>query len=93
MLKEETVEVNDTTYTVRELTIGQMLPLMGRMQGEDAEDQQKAQLDMVSACVHTADGAPLGEAVINLGLSTYMMLTKAVLKINGMDDLKGETGN
>ena len=86
MLKEKKVTVNGVDYTVRELTIGQMMPLMERLSGDDS---QKAQLELVSLSVHAASGEALGDDVSGLGLSSYMELSKHVLDVNGL----GDSGN
>jgi hypothetical protein len=82
MLNEKTVNVSGVDYTIRELTIGQMLPLMEKLQGEDST---KAQMEIVSLSV-CVDGNPIGDEAANLGFSTYMGLSKHVMAINGMGD-------
>ena len=86
MLKEKRVEIGDEWYVVRELTIGQMLPLMEKLGGDESN---KAQLEMVSLSVCDNEGQPLGEKTNSLGLSSYMELSKVVMEVNGM----GEAGN
>ena len=85
-LKEKHVSVNDTRYIVRELTIGQMLPLMERLSGDDA---QKAQMEMVSLSVHDENDSALRDRAELLGVSAYMELTKHVMEVNGL----GDSGN
>lgn len=85
MLKEKQVSVGEVLYTVRELTIGQMLPLMERLQGDDST---KAQMDIISLSVHI-NGEAIGDGVSELGFSAYMELSKHVMAINGM----GAEGN
>ena len=86
MLKEKSVNVGGTDYLVRELTIGQMLPLMEQLSGDESN---KAQLKMVSLSVCDAGGVQLGDKTSELGLSAYMELSKHVMDVNGM----GEAGN
>ena len=85
MLKEKQFVVGDETYTVRELTIGQMMPLMERLQGDEAT---KAQMDMVALSVHDSSG-PLSDRVSDLGFSAYMELSRYVMSVNGIDAGEG----
>jgi hypothetical protein len=84
MLEEMKVEFGGVEYTVKELTIGEMLPLMPRMQNtEDHEALQEAQMEMMQKCIYK-DGQLLGEGVMNIGLKGYLKLVTAAIEINGL---------
>ena len=83
-LKTKVVKVNDDEFEVREITIGQVLPILPRLQ--DPAQAQDAQMDIMMMCIH-ADGKPLAEEVSNLGLGTYLKLAEEVMKINGLSEV------
>lgn len=76
--------INDETYEVTEISIGAMLPILPRLQGDGAQD---AQIDMMKACV-MKNGALLGEAILEVGVSTYLKLAEEVMAINGLGSVK-----
>jgi hypothetical protein len=79
MLKQETVTIDGTEYTVSELPIRVMLPLIGRME----TDQMGAQLDMLGeSCA--VGGVKLGAQAQDLGMSRFLLLVQAVLRVNGV---------
>jgi hypothetical protein len=79
MLKQEKVNIDGTEYVVSELPIRIMLPLIGRMD----TDQMGAQLDMLGeSCA--VDGVKLGPQAQELGMSRFMLLVQAVLRVNGI---------
>lgn len=80
MLKSETVVVDDQTFEVKELTIGQLVDILPRLTGDDPTG---AQVDMLKMSVYQ-NGVALGEEVCNLGVSTYMPLLNAAMKVNGL---------
>jgi len=85
MAAEETVTVSGDTFTVRELTIGQMLPILPRLTGDDV---YSAQLDLLKLSV-ARDGALLGDAVADLPVSCLMPLITKTLELNGMSEGNG----
>lgn len=85
MLNEKKVKIGNVDYVVRELTIGQMMPLMEKLSGDESS---KAQLEMVSLAV-CVNGEALGDSVDALGFKAYIELSKHVMEVNGM----GDSGN
>jgi len=75
--------INKIDYDLRELTVGECLPIM--------EDKGNAGLEMVKIAV-SVGGKPLGDEVLNLPYSTFNALMTEVNKIHGMSggDEKGE---
>jgi hypothetical protein len=80
-LNKKEVSVNGEKFTVQEITIGEILPIMPRLQGDEA---QQAQLEMMQLTIFR-NGAVMGESVSGLGLSTYLTLAEEVMKVNGLD--------
>ena len=73
-------------YTVHELSVREMLPLMRELSGEGEEGQIK----LMGAAVHH-NGAAIGdEGAYELGMSDYVALMTAVTAINGLDDNAGK---
>lgn len=85
-LKSKVVTINGEEYEVREITVGKMLPILPRMNNE--EEQQEAQLDLMRDCVYV-NGKPVGDAVTELGISTYLKLAEVVMEVNGLSEGKG----
>jgi len=81
VLTKKEVTLAGQKFVVSEITIGLMLPILPRLQGADA---QQAQLDMMKACIFI-DDKPIGEDVMNIGLSTYLELAKEVMMVNGLE--------
>lgn len=80
MQKEKKVKVNGSEYLVREIRIGDMLPLLPRLSGDEANE---AQLEIVKKCV-LVNGQPIGDAAVDLGLSEYLELAAIVMEVNGL---------
>jgi len=71
--------------TVKELNVGDFLPLVEIM----SEEPMKAQLGMLQKCVYGANGELLGEAGIKgLPSSCYMGLWNTVKEVHGMNEKK-----
>lgn len=85
MRKEKKVKVNGAEYVVREISIGEMMPLLPRLSGDEANE---AQLDIVKKCVYV-NGHPIGDAASELGLSEYLELAGTVMAVNGLAEGKG----
>jgi hypothetical protein len=66
-------------YELREPTVGVLFPIMNLME----KDPQAFQLGLVKGSIFK-DGQPLGEEVLNLGLSDYMALMTAVIDLAGL---------
>lgn len=84
MRKEKQVSVDGDEFTIREISIGEMMPIMSRLGGDDSE---QAQLDMMKLCV-IVNGQPIGDAISELGIRTYLELMSDVLEVNGMTEGK-----
>lgn len=80
MLKQEDVTVGDTTYQVKELTIGQLVEILPKLSGGESN---KAQLELLRMCV-CKDGVLLGDQVDGIGSSAFMAFVSAAMKVNGM---------
>jgi len=63
------------SYKIKELTIGQMLPIMDLI----STDPKKFQMEMVKLSVYK-DGVALGEAALDLPVSEYMKLAVDVME-------------
>ena len=81
MLDKKVVRLGETNFTVTEIKMADMLPIMPRL----TTDPEAAQLDMMKACV-MVDGKPIGDDVLQLGVKSYMKLTKAVMDVNGLKE-------
>jgi hypothetical protein len=78
----EEFKIGDVTFVINELTVNDMLPMMERMQ----KDQAAAQKEMVGKSVYI-NGAPIGsDEVGSMGISIYMQIVKRVLRVNGLDN-------
>lgn len=89
MLDSIDVEIQGSKFTVKELTVQQMMPLLPRMNNvENHEELQKAQLDMMKMCVYE-DGQLVGEGVNEIGLKAYLKLVEAAVEVNGLGAGKG----
>ena len=77
-------ELKYEDLTVKEMTIGEFIPLVEMMNDEP----MKAQMEMLTKCVYAADGALLGEGVKKLPASCYMGLWQVVKEVHGMNEKK-----
>jgi len=82
-VNESKITVNGVEFVVKEPTIGAMMPLLPRLSGEDDEDIQMAQMDLLKMCVYV-DGKVLGEAIESVGVSTYLTLAEEVMELTGL---------
>jgi hypothetical protein len=62
-------------YEIRELKIGQLLPIMDLI----SSDPKKFQMEMVKASLYK-DGVAIGEAALDLPVSEYMKLAIEVME-------------
>ena len=69
-------------YEIKELSIGQLLPIMDLIQS----DPKRFQMEMVKLSV-CKDGAPLGEAAMDLPVSEYLKLAADAMAAH---DFSGE---
>ena len=70
------------SYKIKELTIGQMLPIMDLI----STDPKKFQMEMVKLSVYK-DGVALGEAAMDLPVSEYLKLAADAMAAH---DFSGE---
>lgn len=68
-------------YTVVELKVKELLPLM-----EGGTEGTEFQQVLLQNCVHTKEGKQIGKALDELGMSIYMKLVNAAMRVNGMDE-------
>ena len=85
MRKEKEVTVGKEKFTLVEIKVRDMMSIMPRL-GDEAQASE-ATMDLMKLCVFQ-DGHPLGDALEEMGLSTYMELVDPVMEVNG---LKGKT--
>lgn len=78
-MKTKTITLESGVYELREPTVGVLFPLMSLME----KDPQAFQLGLVKGSIFK-DGAPLGDAVNNLGISEYMTLMTEVIALSGL---------
>ena len=80
-LQIKTVTVKGVKFEVREITIGEVMPILPRL--SDTEQAQDAQMEIMQLCIKK-DGKSMGEKVADLGISTYLDLAEEVMAINGL---------
>jgi hypothetical protein len=84
-MKNKQLVIDEIIYDIKEPTVGVLFPIMDLMES----DPKAFQLGLVKNCVHV-NGAPLGEAVNDLGLAVYIKLMTAVLEVSGLSgDVSG----
>ena len=77
-MKIETLTVDGVAYEIREQSMRVVMPLL-------EQDAKKMATGLVSASVFV-NGAPLGDAVMDLGFSVYRKLMEAVNHVYGLDE-------
>lgn len=83
-----TIVINETTFTVTEMSARLMLPLVQVM--ADKPGDSSAQIEIMSACL-SVNGEQIDAGA--LGASAYMKLMPIVMEINGLDMGKDEEGD
>lgn len=83
--KEKTVKIDGEEFTVREVSVGDVMPLMPKFGGEEAN---QATMELMKKCIYR-NGQPVGDGVSEFGLSLYMKLADHVIEINGLGAGKG----
>jgi hypothetical protein len=81
-LKSEEIEIHGTKFTVSELPVKVILPLVNKM----GEDNGEGQFELLGEAV-SINGKKLGAEAGELGAGTFMPLIKVVMRLNGMNDL------
>jgi hypothetical protein len=81
-MKHKDIKINGATYTVTELRMRDVLPLMN---GEGAENLS---VDLAKRSIHL-EGKPLGEAFLDLPMSTGQKLMELVNEVNGFGANEG----
>lgn len=82
-MRSEKVTVEGRDFEVNELTIGQALPILPRMQGETAA---QAQIDLLNACVKESGAEVI---VSELPFSMFTPLLSAAMNVNGFSSSGG----
>lgn len=89
-LEEETVVVRGRTYTVRELTILEALPLLDAGGGQEGDEPDHAlSLALFTAACRDDQGEPLDPSTVGAGV--YMRLMPVVNRLNSLGE--AEPGN
>jgi hypothetical protein len=78
-MKTKTITLDSGVYELREPTVGVLFPIMELME----KDPKAFQLGLVKGSIFK-DGQPLGDEVLNLGLSDYMKLMTEVVDLAGL---------
>jgi hypothetical protein len=81
-MKTKQITVDSGTYTIKEPTVGVLFPIMDMME----KDPKGFQIAMVKGSVFKEDGTPLGDGLMDLGLSDYMALMTEVIAIAGLGE-------
>lgn len=66
-------------YVVKELTVGAMMPIL-----KIKDDQEKFQVEVAKATIFKKDGTPLGDGILEIGISEYLPLLEAALEVSGL---------
>jgi len=82
--KEKKVSIKGEEFLIREGTMEQMLPVLGKFADPDA-DKFQAQMDLLKIVVFK-DEKLLGDEVGKLPSSFYMHILPAALEVCGMGD-------
>ena len=90
-LQKETVTVRGETYTVRELSVREFLPLIETHGGSD--NKSGFSIAILEAAVTDSNGLPVSADTIGAGV--YMKLVKPAMRLNkvGDSDEEGSEGN
>jgi hypothetical protein len=80
-MKTKELEVNGTKYMVKEPTVGLLFPLMKLME----TDPQAFQLELAKAVIHV-NGKPIGDGLMEVGMSDYLKLINEVVGVSGLGD-------
>lgn len=81
----QTVTVKGTAFEIRELSVGDLLPLIRKL----SDDPDAAQLEIMRKSIHM-NGKPLGEDFDRLPASALMKLMNPVMQINALGDDEDE---
>lgn len=81
-LKTKQVELNGQSLEFREPTIAAMLPILPKL--SDADQRMEAQLDILKLTIYI-DGQLAGDAVGEMGWSTFMSLIPHALEVCGLE--------
>lgn len=85
IFNSKTVDIKGTTFEVRELSVGDMMPLIRKL----SDDPEAAQLEIMRRSVHL-NGSPMGEEFDKLPGSMLMKLMSLVMEINNLGDDEGK---
>lgn len=81
-MKTKEVVLDNVTYTVKEPSVGILFPILPLMD----TDPSKFQLELAKASI-SINNEPIGERVLELGLSDYLKLISEVIDITGLGNV------
>lgn len=73
-------KIDGVTYTVAQIMMDKMLPILPKLNSDDQDRQSEAQWDMVMASV-SVNGAPVEASA--MPVAHFMELSPLVLEVNG----------
>ena len=76
---------NGDVYESVEAKISQIMPFIGLM----ATDTQKFQVELAKVSIIAADGQPIGEKLMDVGIKDFMKLATAAMHANGFGESEG----
>ena len=80
----ETVSIRDTEFEIRELSIGELLPLIKTLE----EDSIAGQRLLMGKSIYI-DGEQLGEKYDDMPASIMMKLMPVVMEVNSLGEVEG----
>jgi|688.fasta_scaffold87268_6 hypothetical protein len=85
-MKTKQITLESGTYTIKEPTVGILFPILDLME----KDPKGFQMGLVKGSIFKADGTPLGDGILELGLSEYMTLMQEVIEVAGLGNEQGK---
>jgi len=76
---------NGDVYEGVEAKISQVMPFIGLM----ATDTQKFQVELAKVSILAADGHPIGDKLMDLGIKDFMALATVAMHANGFGTTEG----
>jgi hypothetical protein len=76
---------NGDVYESVEAKISQVMPFINLM----ANDTQKFQVELAKVSIIAADGQPIGERLMDVGIKDFMTLATAAMHANGFGESEG----
>lgn len=82
-MKTEKVKAGQIEYTITELTVRYILPLIEKV------DEKNLTLEISKLCV-SVNGKPIGDAILDLSFSVYQKIMIAVNSVHGFGEEKND---